>query len=212
MRQFVCCAIASCLLVWASASADDAAPGAAAPEATATVVAPPDPALVKAALRDAGGNVMEIAQNDPRLDVSLHLSDRDVTDEVLAPLATMTQVAWLNLAGTKITDTGLVHLAALKGLEKLHLERTAIGDEGLKQLSGLEKLVYLNLYGTQVTDAGLVHLESLKGLRRLYVWQTKVTPEGIAKLKEKLPELRVVAGLELAPVEPPKEAKPEEKK
>jgi len=190
------------VLLAAPLRADDPAP--------AEPVAPPDPAVVKQ-LRDAGGNVMQIAQNDPRLDVTLHLSDKDVTDETIAIVSKLPGTAWLNLAGTKITDAGLASLAPLTGLEKLHLERTTVGDEGLKHLAGLTKLKYLNLYGTKVTDAGLVHLEGLTELRHVYVWQSGVTPAGMEKLKAKLPEVTIIAGLELKPVEPPKEEKPAEK-
>src|SRR5690606_7296990 len=87
----------------------------------------PDPEAVQA-IRAIGGNVMELAQNDARLDVTLHLADQDVTDEKLVPLSKLTNAVWLNLAGTKITDKGLAAIKDLKSLEKLHLERTAIGD------------------------------------------------------------------------------------
>ena len=80
------------------------------------------------ALKALGGNVMPIAQNDDRLDVTLHLADQDVTDEHLALVAQLPKVAWLNLAGTKVTDAGLEHLAGLTILEKLHLEKTGVTD------------------------------------------------------------------------------------
>ncbi|MCA8999477.1 MAG: hypothetical protein KDA80_20955, partial [Planctomycetaceae bacterium] len=84
-----------------------------------------------AAIKKLGGNVMQVAQNDPRLDVTLHLADGEVTDAALADVAKLGDVLWLNLAGTKITDAGLAQLANLKSLEKLHLEKTDIGDAGL---------------------------------------------------------------------------------
>jgi hypothetical protein len=169
--------------------------------------ATPNPEAV-AAIRKVGGNVLKISQNDPRLDVILHLAGGEVTDEVLAHVARLEGVAWLNLAGTKITNEGLAQLAELKTLEKLHLERTGIGDAGLAHLRQLENLTYLNIYGTNVTDAGLQHLHGLKKLRRLYVWQTQVTEAGIAELKAAIPELTVIGAVTLQPVEP---AKPEEK-
>lgn len=165
-----------------------------------------------AALKALGGNVMKIAQSDPRLDVTLHLADQEINDDALAHVAKLPQVAWLNLAGTKITDAGLAHLSGLSELEKLHLERTQIGDAGLAHLAKLEKLVYLNLYGTPVTDAGLQHLHGIKSLKRIYLWQSQATEAGIAALREALPEARIVAGVELKPVEPPQEEKPEEEK
>ncbi|TWT55610.1 Leucine Rich repeats (2 copies) [Thalassoglobus neptunius] len=167
-----------------------------------------EPADAKApsvqAIKKVGGNVMAIAQNDPRLDVTLHLADQDVTDPILEHVAALENVAWLNLAGTKISDDGLAHLSDLKSLEKLHLEKTAVGDKGLKHLSGLKHLVYLNLYGTNVTDAGIDELAKLKSLRRVYLWQSKVTDSGIEKLQNALPEAQVVGAIKLTPVEPPK--------
>ena len=163
-------------------------------------------------LESLGGRVMPIAQNDDRLDVTLHLTDKDVTDEHLALIAKLPKVAWVNLTGTKITNDGLKHLAGLATLEKLHLKDTGVSDPGLAHLTGLNSLVYLNLYATQVSDAGLKHLRRLKNLRSVYVAQTKVTPEGMLRLQAATSPLKVVGNLELKPVEPPKEEKKEEPK
>jgi hypothetical protein len=164
-----------------------------------------------AAIKKLGGNVMEIAQNDSRLDVAFHLADAKIGDEQIAPVKNLPRTMILNLRGTEITDAGLAYLRDLKGLTKLHLERTKITDAGLEHLKGLENLEYLNLYGTAVTDAGLKHLEGLKKLRRLYLWQTQVTDAGVAALKAAVPEVQIVRALEL-PKPPPPEPKPEEKK
>lgn len=164
-----------------------------------------------AQIKKLGGLVLEIAQNDPRLDVAFHLADAKITDAELALVKPLTQVAYLNLRGTEITDAGLAHLAELKGLVRLHLEKTKITDAGLEHLKGLENLEYLNLYGTAVTDAGLKHLEGLKKLKKLYLWQTQVTDAGVSALKQALPELQIVRGLELAQPAA-SEKKPEEKK
>ncbi len=148
-------------------------------------------------IRESGGSVMKIAQDTDDLEVTFHLSDKEIGDDQLTPLEKLDNVVWLNLANTKVTNAGLEHVAKLKKLEKLHLERTSIGDDGLAHLKGLENLAYLNLYGTQVTDAGLEHLTPLKNLRRLYLWQTKVTPDGAASLQAALPELKISLGTEL---------------
>lgn len=168
-----------------------------------------------AEIKKSGGQVMELAQNDSRLDVAFHLADGKITDDQLVPLKNLPRLAQLNLRGREITNAGLVNLKDLKGLVKLHLEKTKVTDDGLKNLVGLENLEYLNLYGTEVTDAGLKHLEGLKKLRKLYLWQTQVTDGGVAALKAAVPELQIVRGVEPAkPAEEKKaeEAKPEEKK
>jgi len=168
-----------------------------------------------AQIKKLGGLVLEIAQNDPRLDVAFHLADAKITDAEVALVKPLTRTAILNLRGTEVSDAGLANLAELKGLTKLHLEKTKVTDAGLVHLKGLENLEYLNLYGTAVTDAGLKHLEGLRKLKKLYLWQTQVTDAGVAALKQALPDIQITRGLELAkPLEPEKkeEKKPEEKK
>lgn len=147
-----------------------------------------------ARIRETGALVLEIAQNDNRLDVSYITAQSKVADEQLAPLKELTRLSNLNLRGTEITDAGLANISNQKTLVRLHLEKTKITDKGLEQLKGLEKLEYLNLYGTEITDAGLAHLEGLKKLKNLYLWQTKVTSEGVKKLQDALPELKIVLG------------------
>jgi len=177
--------------------------------------APPTEAekAAMAEVRKAGGQVMELAQNDARLDVAYHLADGKVEDGHLAPLKNLPKLAQLNVRGKDITDAGLVHIKDAKGLTRLHLERTKVTDAGLEHLKGLENLEYLNLYGTAVTDTGLKHLEGLKKLRRVYLWETKVTDAGVAALKTAVPEIQVIRGVEPAkPAEPKPEEKKEEKK
>ena len=162
-----------------------------------------------AEIRKVGGQVMELAQNDARLDVAYHLADGKIEDAQLASLKNLPKLAQLNVRGKDITDAGLVHIKDSKGLVRLHLERTKVTDAGLELLKGLENLEYLNLYGTAVTDVGLKHLEGLKKLKRLYLWETKVTDAGVTAIKAAVPGLQVIRGVEPAK---PAEAKPEEKK
>ena len=163
-----------------------------------------------AGIQEKGGLVLEVAQNDPSLDVAFHLASKPAEDGDLAPLEQLTNVINLNLRKTAVTDAGLAHLKGLKTLQRLHLEKTAITDAGLEQLKDLTNLVYLNLYETAVSDAGLQHLKGLSKLRKLFVWKTKVTQAGVDALRKSLPELDVVLGQELAPDPPEKE--PEEEK
>lgn len=147
-----------------------------------------------AKIREIGGLVLEIAQNDKRLDVSYITAQAKVTDEHLAPLKDLSKLANLNLRGTEVTDAGLANIAGAKELVRLHLEKTKITDKGLEHLKGLEKLEYLNVYGDEITDAGLEQIPALKGLKSLYVWQTKVTDAGVEKLQKAMPMLKIVRG------------------
>ncbi len=144
-------------------------------------------------LREWGVLVLEVAQNDNRLDVSYHLvSDTKIADEHLAPMKDLQRAYSVNLRGCEITGEGLSNLSKLPHLERLHLEKTKVTDDSLKQLTGLPKLTYLNLYGTGITDAGLKHLEGVKTLKSLYLFESKVTDAGVEQLKKALPELTVV--------------------
>ncbi len=119
------------------------------------------------------------------------IGDKELAE--LAPIAS--QLLWVELARTKITDAGLATIAKMTNLERLHLENTAVTDAGIAQLAGLTKLEYLNFYGTKVTDAGIAKLAALKSLKKLFVWQTAVTKEGAKKLEAAIPGLVVNMGL-----------------
>src|SRR5262245_20860473 len=165
-----------------------------APKSKEKAVASDAEAQAIAQIEKAGGSVRQIAQNDDRREVDLHLAGTSCGDEQLAPVAKIKKVVSLNLAKTSVTDAGLEYVKPLTELIQLHLELTKITDKGLSLLKGLEKLTYLNLYGTAVTDAGLAQLTGLKSLRNLYVWQTKVTDEGIRKLKGAIPGVDIDKG------------------
>jgi len=172
-----------------------------------------DEAAIKQ-IEELGGSVRQIAANVEDHEAAFHLSDKEITDEALKPLASVDNLVWLYLQGTKITDDGLQHISGITTLTKLHLEKTAVGDEGVKHLGGLENLEYLNLYGTKVSDAGLEHLKGLKNLKKLYLWQSAVTEEGAEALRAAMPDTEVVLGAKLAVVKPaePEEEKKEDKK
>lgn len=163
-------------------------------------------------IRQLGGLVLEVAQNDQHLEVSYLQVDGKWTDEPLALLKDVKGVVHLNLRGQPVTDEQLAHLKPLTELTHLHLERTKITDKGLESLKPLVNLEYLNLYGTAVSDAGLSSLEGMKKLKKLYVWDTKVTAAGAAKLKKAIPGVDVNLGIEDKPEPKKEEKKPEPKK
>lgn len=147
-----------------------------------------------AQLKQWGVLVLEIAQNDNRLDVSYITAQVKIGNEHLAPLKDFMRLTQLNLRGQEVTDDGVTHLANQKTLVKLHLEKTKITDKSMEVVKGLENLEYLNIYGTEVGDAGLAHLEGLKKLKALYLWMTKVTDAGVMKLQAALPGCKINRG------------------
>ena len=119
--------------------------------------------------------ITALSPTEPWLQCNASLATTNFGDAELARLAPLAlNLRWLDLARTRVTETGLVQVAAMKNLLRLHLEQTALGDAALTHLGGLANLEYLNLYATPVTAAGLAQLKPLTKLRQLYLWQTKV--------------------------------------
>ena len=151
----------------------------------------------------SGASLMAIAQDTPELRFSALNVSKEFSDDQLAALKPVSaRVKWVDLARTKIGDSGLAHLAGMNNITRLHLENTAITDAGLDSLKGLANLEYLNLYGTQVTDAGIQKLAGLKNLKKLFIWQTKATDAGAAKLAAALPGIDINTGWKAPQVEP----------
>lgn len=129
--------------------------------------------------------ISPLAESEPWLQVNASLAGSAFGDAELAQLETLSSnLRWLNLAGTGITEEGVKRVSKMRNLTRLHLERTALTDAALLHLQPLSELEYLNLYGTQVTDAGLASLRPLRNLRRIYLWQTQVTVDGAKALQE----------------------------
>eukprot|EP00913_Durusdinium_trenchii_P035312 g33042.t1 len=162
-----------------------------------------------AAIKKSGGQVMELAQNDKRLEVAFHLADGKITDKELEPLSALKDVVHLNLRGTEVTDIGLERIGKIKTLTKLHLEKTKVTDAGLPHLMDLKNLEYLNLWGTEVTNAGIAQLAGMKKLKKLYIYQTKVDIKGVAEMKKRAPKLNVIPDLVLEKIRAEKRAKEE---
>ncbi|NQU21293.1 MAG: hypothetical protein HQ567_08425 [Candidatus Nealsonbacteria bacterium] len=114
----------------------------------------------------------------------VHLERRQITDDDLACLAELPNLARLYLADTRTTDAGLKYIRGLSQLRRLSLHGTPLTDAGLAQLAGLSTLEVLDLHHTRVTDAGMVHLGRLGNLTYLNLGcNPGVTDVGLARLK-----------------------------
>ena len=146
------------------------------------------------ALKDLGAVIKRIdpAPKKNLLCIDLSPKANQIRDQHLAKLKRLApQVTSLNLAGTKISNSGLEHISALRKLTCLHLGKTDISDAGLAHLRNLSHLRTLNLHHTHVTDHALEHLTKIKSLNRLYVSRTKMTASGMNDLKAALPKLNI---------------------
>jgi hypothetical protein len=97
-----------------------------------------------------------------------------------------------------LTNACLVHLQALRGLEKLTLAGNLITDSGLSQIATITNLKTLDLEATEVSDAGLICLAGMKNLEVVNLGATHVTKEGLAKLQMARPDLTIELDVEPA--------------
>jgi hypothetical protein len=146
------------------------------------------------ALEAIGVKVMPVAaQNGYVLVNAINatgFSDKEA--ELLLPLKS--NITWLKLSNTQISDEALKTIAQLPGLTRLQLENTAVTDAGLQILAECKSLMYLNLVGTKVTAKGLQALQKNKALRELYVYKSAVTPAEAAALQKSMPNTRIDTG------------------
>lgn len=124
--------------------------------------------------------------------------------DALEDLSEMSQLSWLNLAGTNLhdadlkflrrmdvarlalppatSDQGLAHIEHMKQLHALHLGDTQVTSEGLQRLIQMPKLTELSLANTATTDATLATIAQLTGLEHLTLSHTQVTDRGMPQL------------------------------
>ena len=78
----------------------------------------------------------------------------------------------LYLDGTRVTDGGLKHLAALKRLQSLYLYGTRVGDAGLKDLAALKELLQSGNVKPAI-DRSYALADTAEALRYLGRWHAK---------------------------------------
>ncbi|MPY86922.1 MAG: hypothetical protein GEU99_03275 [Luteitalea sp.] len=166
-------------------------------------IAAPDPAVVDRVQKKLGIELRVIAEGLPLLEANVSRRKNPVRPadvEQMRPL--FPQIAWLDLAYSRLDRGVLPLLAEMPHLSRLYLQGTNITDEDLSKLGSLKFLEHLNLYGTPVTDKGLKYLAELPNLQSLYLWQTRVTEEAASKLQQGLPQLVVNLGAAPPPSSP----------
>ncbi|QDU63997.1 Leucine Rich repeats (2 copies) [Planctomycetes bacterium Pan216] len=132
-------------------------------------------------ITDAG---LEYLADECQLEELNLRSCKEITDEGMRHLATMTSLRRLDLSDTNIGDVGLEHLTSLGDLEKLDLHSTRITDAGLAKITSLSKLKHLDVGGPGVTDACLEHVGQVTSLEWLILCESTFTDAGLAKLGE----------------------------
>ena len=118
-------------------------------------------------------------------------SHPDADDQWMAALIGQNALSAVTVRDCKVTDAGLVHLAAMKNLSTLHLESTAVTDAGLRHVTGLTALRSLDLSRNRITDRGFASLARLANLEILVLTALPITDRGFETLAA-FPKLRAL--------------------
>jgi internalin A len=111
---------------------------------------------------------------------SLHLEGTRVSG---AGFRDFTSLRSLALSRSAMTDDGLKDLAGNKELDTLDLRGTRVTDEGMKHVAALP-VRRLDLHGTKVTAKGLKALAAIKSLSKLTLSNDQMTDEALRTLFE----------------------------
>jgi len=153
---------------------------------------------VLASFADGPFVVQGLGDGSPLLSVTCSGRTDEVDDAALAKLAPLAQhVTELDLGHSRVADDGCAVLATMPRLTTLDLRQTGVGNHGIAALAACKELRSLNLFGTKAGDYGIAALGGLQHLEHLYVWQTEVSAQALVRLRETLPEVRVVVAADL---------------
>jgi internalin A len=145
-----------------------------------------------AKIKDIGGQVQVDPNKEGQPIIEFMLFDSDISDAGLIRLLTeMPEVRRLNTRHLLIGDAVIEKLAQHTQLEFVALDDSRITDDSLQQLATLPKLRELAFTSTRISDRGLAYLKQSQSLRTIRVGYTRVTKAGIVELTTALPKCGV---------------------
>ncbi len=109
--------------------------------------------------------------------------DTEVTDAMMANLASWPSIEELSLATHHFHGNGLEHVAGLKKLRFLMLSGSGVRNEDLKHLTGLPELKVLLLSELPLTNSALQHVSTLTTLQTLRIDGTDISDSGLRYLR-----------------------------
>lgn len=123
--------------------------------------------------------------------IGLALWETETGDAAFSRLSRLSNLHWIDIGDTQITDEGLAFIEGMSDLEELALLNTHISNAGLRHLEKLKKLKRLDLMGTKVDDAGFEILGGLDSMESLRIIDTGISYPVFAKLKKALPNCQI---------------------
>lgn len=121
----------------------------------------------------------------------LIIPDDKPADEFMSGLPPTGEWKSFVMAGTSLSDKGLVFFPRFPAVHTLDASDTRVTDEGCRHLGRAQALQTLSLRNTQVTDAGLKFLKQIKTLQSVDLTGTQVTDQGVVILQQAVPGLEV---------------------
>lgn len=159
------------------------------------------PALPPATLTPLQGGpftVRSIGDDSPLLAVACAGRCDEVDETALQALEPLREhITDLDLGRSNVGDAACKLIARMPRLTVLDLRQTQVGNHGVAALATCSELRSLNLFGTKTGDYALAALAPLKHLDDLYVWQTDVSAAAVVRLRESVPDVRVVMAADL---------------
>jgi hypothetical protein len=108
--------------------------------------------------------------------------NRDVTDEALLGLSTLTQLEWLGVEETAVSGTRPGILAPFPNLCFFDGYNSQCGDGILRELGTLTDLEWIGLEKTNITVEGLAELDGLPNLRGLNIENMGLSGQALVNL------------------------------
>lgn len=120
----------------------------------------------------------------------IDLTETDLSDDDLHVLDSVTDLRFIKLGGTKVSDKCLTYLKRFNRLSGLVLSDTGITDDCGSQLGSFPNLTILDLSWTRITDKVVPSLLTLSKLEYLFLFGTRLTTDGKERLQRGLPSLK----------------------
>lgn len=115
--------------------------------------------------------------------VSINLAGTPVSDTQILHLTGLRSLESLNLASTEIGDLGIEALVKLPALKRLDISQTLVTRKGILQVLALRNLEAVGLASLAVDDSYLPSIAQLTSLREVNLSYTDVTDAGLAALQ-----------------------------
>ena len=108
----------------------------------------------------------------------------NIPSETWMDIAKRTDLGWLGLDESGVTDEDLGKLGAMPGMTHLNLEGTGVSDKAAQAIGSMKDLEWIGLVGTNVGSDSIVFFKTLPKLNTLRMDKTKIDDKCMVTLAE----------------------------